>query len=84
MNQRCAGTKLNGAHRGHPCYGVAVHVARGRAYCAAHYVTAVKEPSRFREALETAVRRDARQEAARRARAAQVDAFATTIDHHPV
>jgi hypothetical protein len=55
-------------------------MARGKLYCAPHYVTAAKEPHRFREAIETSIRRIARQEAARRATVSQLDAFSTEGD----
>jgi hypothetical protein len=69
---KCQGVNLR---TGAECGAHGKYSARGRSYCPAHYVVAVKEPSRFREAVETSVRRMARQEIARRAASKQVDAF---------
>lgn len=72
---RCAGIILRGYRRGEACSAVAKYAARGKQYCASHYTTAVKEPSRFREAMEAWVRGEARREALKRAQSAQIDAF---------
>ncbi len=75
IKQPCAGVGLRGYRRGEQCGNDGKFAVRGRMYCHAHYVTAAKEPKRFREALEAFVRGEARREAARRFRAAQIDAF---------
>jgi hypothetical protein len=69
---KCDGVNLR---TGAECSAHGKYAARGKTYCAAHYVTAVKDPKRFREAIETSYRRLARQEMARRATSAQIDAF---------
>lgn len=75
---RCAGVSLRGYRIGEQCGAIAKYDARGKTYCASHYVVAQKEPARFRKAIEAFVRGEARREAARRAIAAQVDAFPAT------
>jgi hypothetical protein len=75
MDTKCVGVSLRGYRRGESCGAVAKYDARGKRYCASHYVVALKEPKRFREALEAYVRGEARREAARRATLAQIDAF---------
>jgi hypothetical protein len=69
---KCDGVNLR---TGAECSAHGKYAARGKTYCPAHYVTAVKDPKRFREAIETSYRRLARQEIARRAAGAQIDAF---------
>ena len=71
----CAGVSLRGYRRGEPCGAIAKYDARNKRYCASHYVVALKEPARFRAAIEAWVRGEARREAARRATIAQIDAF---------
>jgi len=73
MDTKCAGIRLRGGWRGHACGAVAKYDARGKRYCSSHYVVALKEPKRFREALEAYVRGEARREASRRATLAQID-----------
>lgn len=78
MSKSCAGVSLRGYRVGEPCGAIPKYQARGRDYCAAHYVVALKEPRRFREALEAYVRGEARRERSRRAMDAaerQIDAF---------
>jgi hypothetical protein len=74
-DQKCAGVSLRGYRVGEPCGAVPKFAVRGKLYCHSHYVTAVKEPKRFREAVEAFVRGEARREMQRRAAARQVDAF---------
>lgn len=75
MSDQCAGVGLRGYRVGEPCGAVPKYSVRGKQYCAAHYVTALKEPHRFREAVEAFVRGEARREMQRRAAERQVDAF---------
>ncbi len=75
MTGKCTGVSLRGYRRGEPCGAIAKYSVRGKMYCANHATTATKEPKRFREAIEAFVRGEARREAARRARSAQIDAF---------
>jgi len=77
MKKFCEGVNLLGLRRGTPCKGSSVYQVRNKGYCVVHAAIAAKEPHRFREAMETAVRRRVRQEAAARYRDAQVDAFPT-------
>lgn len=69
---KCDGVNLR---TGGECSAHGKYSARGKTFCASHYVTAVKDPKRFREAIETSYRRLARQEMAKRANSAQLDAF---------
>src|SRR5258708_5995791 len=75
MTDQCAGVGLRGYRVGEPCGAVPKFMVRGKMYCHSHYVTAVKEPRRFREAVEAYVRSEARREMQRRAAAKQIDAF---------
>jgi len=77
VKKHCNGVKLSGQYRGAPCNARPVFQVRNKDYCVPHAAIAAKEPHRFREAMETAVRRRVRQEAAARYRDAQVDAFPT-------
>jgi hypothetical protein len=52
-----------------------VYQVRNKHYCVPHSAIAAKEPHKFREAIETSVRRIARQVASERAMARQIDAF---------
>lgn len=82
MSEQCAGVGLRGYRVGEPCGAVPKFMVRGKMYCHSHYVTAVKEPRRFREAVEAFVRGEARREMQRRAAEKQVDAF--PVEHvHP-
>ncbi len=71
----CQGVSLRGYRRGENCGAVAKYDARGKRYCSSHYVVALKEPARFRQAMEAWVRGEVRREATRRATIAQIDAF---------
>jgi hypothetical protein len=75
MDTKCAGVSLRGYRRGEACGAIAKYDARGKRYCASHYVVALKEPARFREAMQAWVRGVERREACRRATTAQIDAF---------
>ncbi len=71
----CHGVQLSGGRRGAPCQARPVYQVRGKDYCVPHSAIAAKEPVKFRQAMETAVRRQVRHDAAARARSAQIDAF---------
>lgn len=79
MSDTCAGVTLQGERRGQPCGAPPKYMAKGKFYCAAHYVVALKSPKRFRAAVEYLVRFDARQimkqREAERVAKVQIDAF---------
>jgi hypothetical protein len=75
---KCCGVQLNGKNRGWDCNNEGRFTVRGKLYCHVHFVTASREPARFRQAIEAWVRGEARREKARRAAenaSRQIDAF---------
>ena len=75
MTDKCSGVGLRGYRVGEPCGAVPKYSVRGKSYCASHAAVALKEPRRFREAMEAFVRGEARREMQRRAAEKQIDAF---------